>query len=622
MNDARRRIDIRMIGVLALLFGSGLLVPPHVRGSDPAVLEAQQRRIEVIQKVAPSVVAVFGSAGNGGGSGVLISPDGYALSNFHVTSSAGNFMKCGLNDGVLYDAVIVGIDPTGDVALLKLLGRDDFPYAAMGDSDAVRVGDWAYAMGNPFLLATDFQPTVTYGIVSGVHRYQYPAGTILEYTDCIQVDSSINPGNSGGPLFNDDGELIGINGRGSFEKRGRVNSGAGYAISINQIKNFMDHLRSGRVVDHGTLGAVVSSNADGSVTVTQLLEESEPYRRGLRLGDEILEFGGRPIQTANEFKNVLGIFPKGWTIPLVYRNAEGKHEIYVRLRGLHRKSELMLEPEQPRPGRRRNPGEEPGDDDQDDKEESPEGEKESQKGEDGDESDSAKAHAAPGIPEEYAHMYVAKPGFVNAYFNRIELDRTLSGLKELGNYSTAAGVWDVSGATADGAPFAFKLADKGLGLEWKGQPYYQGLEGADPVDEPPGTGGLLMAMHHLRLFLARGEKGFTEFYYLGSEPLDGRGERVDVVVSVLTGVETHWYFSREQGGLVGFNTWLNENVDACAIRFGEFRPFDGRKFPAAFTVLHADKPIAEFRIDQITFGGDSTTDRQDGAKENQNEKAE
>ena len=74
---------------------------------------------------------------------------------------------------------------------------------------------------NPFLLATDFTPTVTFGLISGVHRYQYPAGTLLEYTDCIQIDTSINPGNSGGPLFNMKGELIGINGRGSFDKRGR-----------------------------------------------------------------------------------------------------------------------------------------------------------------------------------------------------------------------------------------------------------------------------------------------------------------------------------------------------------------------------------------------------------------
>ena len=92
----------------------------------------------------------------------------------------------------------------------KMLGRDDFPFAELGDSDTVQPGDWAYAMGNPFLLATDFTPTVTFGMISGVHRYQYPAGTFLEYTDCIQIDTSINPGNSGGPLYNMKGELIGI----------------------------------------------------------------------------------------------------------------------------------------------------------------------------------------------------------------------------------------------------------------------------------------------------------------------------------------------------------------------------------------------------------------------------
>jgi len=119
----------------------------------------------------------------------------------------------------------VGIDPTGDVSLIRLLGRDDFPAASIVDSDTVKPGDACFAIGNPFLLATNFQPSVSWGIVSGTHRYQYPAGTLLEYADCIQTDAAINPGNSGGPLFNENGDLIGVNGRGSFEKRGRVNVG-------------------------------------------------------------------------------------------------------------------------------------------------------------------------------------------------------------------------------------------------------------------------------------------------------------------------------------------------------------------------------------------------------------
>jgi S1-C subfamily serine protease len=267
-----------VLGLIAWLAGVGAAwaVPP-------VIAEAEARRLQAIEKVRGAVVAIFARGGQGGGSGVLISPDGYALTNFHVVQPAGRFMKCGLADGVLYDAVVVGLDPVGDVALVKLLPKQEgqpFPYAVLGDSDRVQVGDWVLAMGNPFLLATDFTPTITYGLVSGVHRYQYPAGTILEYTDCIQIDASINPGNSGGPLFNLDGEIIGINGRGSFEKRGRVNSGVGYAISINQIKNFLGHLKGGLIADHATLGAVVRTDSEGRLVVTQILESCDARRRG------------------------------------------------------------------------------------------------------------------------------------------------------------------------------------------------------------------------------------------------------------------------------------------------------------------------------------------------------
>ena len=193
---------------------------PGLAAPAAAVLDAEARRIAVIDKAKDCVLAVFAPGGQGGGSGVVISPDGYALTQFPRRLPCGKAMQCGMADGRVYDAVLVGIDPTGDVALIKLFGRDDFPCAELGDSDAVRVGDWVFAMGNPFLLATDLQPTVTYGIVSGVHRYQFPAGTLLEYADCIQTDASINPGNSGGPLFDARGRLIGINGRGVVRKAG------------------------------------------------------------------------------------------------------------------------------------------------------------------------------------------------------------------------------------------------------------------------------------------------------------------------------------------------------------------------------------------------------------------
>ena len=106
---------------------------------DPAVESAQQQRVAAMKRAAEATVAIFGLDGGGGGSGVLITPDGYALTNYHVSSACGDHMRCGLNDGRVYDAVIVGVDATGDVSLIKLLGREDFPIAALADSDSVRV---------------------------------------------------------------------------------------------------------------------------------------------------------------------------------------------------------------------------------------------------------------------------------------------------------------------------------------------------------------------------------------------------------------------------------------------------------------------------------------------------
>lgn len=584
----------RLAAVVTLLLPASFALAQEKSAIDPVVLEAQAKRVAVVEKVAPAVVAIFGPGGGGGGSGVLITPDGLALTNYHVTSGAGDFMKCGLNDGKLYDAVIVGIDPTGDVALIKMLGRTDFPTAKMGDSDKVQPGDWAYAMGNPFLLANDFAPTVSYGIVSGTHRYQYPAGTFLEYTDCIQVDAAINPGNSGGPLFNDDGEIIGINGRGSFEKRGRVNSGAGYAISINQIRNFLGHLRSGRIVDHATLGATVSTESDGTVVVGSILEQSEAFRRGLRIDDEIVSFAGRPIRSVNQFKNILGIYPKGWVVPLVYRQKDQKTEAFVRLRALHRKSEFLakkgqpIDPDHPKPQPKK-----------DDK--NPEKKPEGKPGDKKPQPRVIPAHAAPPPPAQYKHMLVKKPGYANYWFNEQEQKRVLKSIQSLGDFSENAGNWTLAGKSAKGQPFEFTLADAFLGLEWQGDAYLQKLDGTPFLDEPLGSGGLLVAMHQLRLMLIYGSEGFSEFSYLGTEPLDGSGPMVDVLVTNLTGVETRWYVRENDAAFVGFDTQLSEDTDECAVRFEELTEASGRRFPKQLTIRHAAHDFAVFPIEKVTF---------------------
>ena len=552
--------------------------------AEPDVLKAQQARVEVVQKAAPTVVAIFSPDGNGGGSGVLISADGYALSNFHVTSATGEFMKCGLNDGKLYDAVIVGIDPTGDVAVIKLLGRDDFPHAPLGDSDKLAVGDWTYAMGNPFLLATDFQPTVTAGIVSGLHRYQYPAGTLLEYTDCIQVDTSINPGNSGGPLFNAAGELVGINGRISVEKRGRVNVGAGYAISINQIKHFLDHLRGGHVVDHATLGATVRTGADRIVLIDTILEQSDAFRRGLRENDELVSFAGRPIGSVNQFKNILGIYPKGWSLPIVYRRDGKKQEIVVELRALHRESELKQKPapKAPRPKSKDNPG--PGDD--------------------GDKSSGAKLPEEK-LPDEYKKLFVKKAGYANYYFNQQEQQRVLRGLEPLQSWRASTGRWKLTGKTAANEDFVLTMTDTKLGLLLPNRPGLQPLEGAEFLDEPPGSGGLLAALQQLKLLLTKGPEVFTEFSYVGSQPLDGRGASVDVLLTRKGGVETLWYFRKVDGTFVGFDSALGTDVDPCEIRFLQFGDFAGKRFPSRFMIRSGDAEFATFDVLTLESGAAS-----------------
>ena len=550
--------------------------------ADQIVREAESKRVEIIQRIAPTVVAVFAKGGAGGGSGVLISKDGFALTNFHVVSGLGPFMKCGLNDGVLYDAVQVGIDPTGDVALIKLLGRDDFPMATLGDSDKLEIGDWTYVMGNPFLLATDFQPTVTYGIISGTHRYQPPAGTWLEYTDCIQVDTSINPGNSGGPLFNSSGELVGINGRGSFEKRGRVNSGAGYAISINQIKFFHDQLKAGRVVDHATLGATVTTDTDGTVVVNSILETSDVFRRGLRSGDELVSFAGRPIHTVNQFKNILGIYPKDWMLPIVFRHEGERREILARLRGLHAKSEMMpnapKRPQQPLPMPKK------------DKDGKPE------KQPDQPRPDPQAEALKKAIPEQWKEWFVAKTGYANYRFNQLEQNRVLAPLKLQGDFASATGPWRLSGQSTTGDRFELTLAEKGIGLEIRDSAFFQQLEDSDAADEPPGSGGFLIAAHQFRLLLSKGSPAFTECFYFGSEPLDGRGELVDVLNTTLSAVESRWYFSRSSGQLLGVDSRLHEDAEACSVRFEGWIDFGGRRMPETWQVRSGEKEFATLKF--------------------------
>ncbi len=574
--------------------------PPEASAAMQAVLKAEADRIAVFDKAKDAVLAVFAPSGGGGGSGVIISPDGYALTNFHVVKPCGNSMKCGMAGGHLFDAVIVGIDPTGDVALIKLLGQETFPYVELGDSDAMRPGDWCFAMGNPFLLATSFQPTVTYGIISGTHRYQYPSGTMLEYADCIQTDASINPGNSGGPLFDAQGRLIGINGRGSFEKRGRVNVGVAYAISINQIKNFLGYLHSGRIVDHATLGATVSTSEDGRVVVNDILEQSDAWRRGLRYEDEVINVNGRPISTANGFQNAMGIYPKGWRIRLSFRREAERFDVKVRLRGVHGRDELLRKtagrprtPPRPAPPK---PGDQPKEGEPKDGDSTPKRPKIKPSAQ------PPRPAAAP-LPEIVKKHFEAKTGYANYYFNKLHRDRVFQAWSARSDLSGYQGIWTISGGReGSDDTYRLELTDNDVSLSVPGADFqWTGSDDFSASLLPSQSGGLLPALNLWRRLASIGPEKFGEVYYLGTIPLAGQTELVDVLIGSHKGVQCRFMFDPASGDLLAMEMFPDEDADPCEIYFSGHRDVDGRSLPARMEVRYGDDPFAVFLLDEFTF---------------------
>jgi S1-C subfamily serine protease len=531
-----------------------------------SVAERESARIDTIARIAPSVVCVMAPNGEGGGSGVLISADGFAISNYHVTSGSGSFMKSGLNDGKLYDSVIVGIDPTGDVALIQLQGRTDFEFAQPGNSDAVRAGDEVMALGNPFLLASDFTPTVTYGIVSGVRRYQYPANTFLEYTDCIQIDASINPGNSGGPLFDIDGRWIGINGRASFEKRGRVNSGAAYAISVNQVKLFIEHLKCGLIVDHGVTEFTVETQ-DGEVVVSQVSELSEAWRRGLRPRAKIVSFAGRIVTSANDFQNVVGIFPEGTRLPLSWRDQNGLHNATIRLRPLHafqKAPELPEERQQKPEDNPHGPDEKPAD------------------------------HSQPeALPESLTSLFVARDGFCNYHFNEVQQNRLLGPFRDrVGTLGNPAVAWQISLAssgTDQTLTGELAIGPKGAGLKLNGVPYLQDFAEPTPEEEPAQLPGLLTAMLQLRRLLGGEKAAFTEQLAMGRTLHLPLNKAVDVLVT-REGVRTcRWYFSEGSPLPVGMDLEYAQGQDEVRLLLEDWADRGGAIFPGRIGMVVGEK---------------------------------
>ncbi|HEY3499884.1 MAG TPA: DegQ family serine endoprotease, partial [Polyangiaceae bacterium] len=243
----------------------------------------------------------------GMGSGVIVSSDGYILTNNHVVSDAQN-IKVVLNDRREFDAEVVGTDPKSDVAVIKLKSPPgDLKPIVVGDSSQLRLGDVVLAIGNPFGVGQ----TVTMGIVSAKGRADVG---IADYEDFIQTDAAINPGNSGGALVNMEGKLVGINT--AILSRTGGNQGIGFAIPTNMATPIMDSLKQYGKVTRGWLGVSIqdidqdlSQTMKLPVTRGVLLADVQPgspaSRAGLKRGDAIVKVDGRNVESSGQFRNAI-----------------------------------------------------------------------------------------------------------------------------------------------------------------------------------------------------------------------------------------------------------------------------------------------------------------------------
>ena len=322
-----------------------------VKGVVPAVVNISSSRVTKQetsgmrdQQMDPFFRQFFGEEGPGRfnvpkerrekslGSGVIVSPEGYVLTNNHVVDHATEITVT-LRDKREMKAEVVGTDPRTDIALLKIDGTN-FPYVTLGDSSKVQVGDVALAIGNPFGVGQ----TVTMGIVSAMGRGNLG---IEEVEDFIQTDAPINPGNSGGALVDDEGHLIGIN-TAILSGRSGGNQGIGFAVPVNLAHHVMDQLLKNGKVERAYLGilpqdvtpaiakAFGAKEAKGAV-VGDITPDSPASHSDLKQGDIILEVNGKSIDDANQLRNEIGVLLPGSEVKLNVLRAGTPQQVTVKV---------------------------------------------------------------------------------------------------------------------------------------------------------------------------------------------------------------------------------------------------------------------------------------------------
>ena len=266
-----------------------------------------------------------GFAQRGLGTGVIVSEDGYVLTNNHVVAGADE-VTVTLSDDRQFKAETVGADVKSELAVLKIDAQDLVP-AELGDSDKIEVGQWVLAIGSPFGL----RETVTAGVISAKGRANVG---IADYEDFIQTDAAINPGNSGGPLVNLDGQVIGINTAIASRTGGYM--GIGFAIPSNMARQIMDSIIATGQVERGWLGAIIQDltkdlassfgydSTDG-VLIGDVVSGGPADKAGLQAGDIVLEYNGKPVADAAQFRNaVAATDPNSEAEIVVFRDGQRK----------------------------------------------------------------------------------------------------------------------------------------------------------------------------------------------------------------------------------------------------------------------------------------------------------
>lgn len=266
------------------------------------------------------------------GSGVIFRPDGYILTNNHVVAGADDITVT-LHDGRAFEGKkvkLVGRDPQTDLAVLKVETSEELPVAELGNSDSLRVGDWAIAIGNPFGL----EGTVTVGVISAKGRSNLPLPSEQRYQNFLQTDAAINPGNSGGPLCNIQGEVIGLNT--AITGPSGTNIGIGFAVPVNMVKQVSSQLIEKGKVERGYLGVYpqeITSDMRRSmglkrnqgVLIGDVISGTPAEKSGIKSGDVILSFAGETIRDLEQFREKVAATPPGKTVQVkVWRDGQEK----------------------------------------------------------------------------------------------------------------------------------------------------------------------------------------------------------------------------------------------------------------------------------------------------------